>query len=366
MKQAILVEQNITEPKTLPANSSDAAGIEEVAETTPLAWSYVPLPANASHPVDVGASVFNEKKITSSIRLQKFPLPTISRRDLKKAKLQQRVDMQDTDGDGQLDSSSHGGNDISVDPKVFDPPISDKKHEIWNKKLHGICGSILAVMFTLLWGNQETTNNLLPVSSNDLANAPRNALTFIAFLGSALHIPLQQRAIILTVFGGILRHIIQNPISIPPYEFQGGIKTISFGEAIFVFSHVIAYISLFITAYIMSWTLIMGLPSGLLIFLAVLLTFAPFLLLPHLLRNASATGIQVACGGFNLPANGFTVVATFGFCLFFLLVVLLVLYTIWSFMYRKTPAARGQDAKVTDSLFSAGIDSTDLNPNDDD
>lgn len=227
--------------------------------------------------------------------------------------------------------------------------------------------AILTVFFALLdQGNQETTNNLLPVSSNDLANASleQNALTFIAFLGSALDIPLQQRAIILTVFCGILRHIIQNPISIPPYEFQGGITTISFGEAIFRFSHVIAYISLFITAYIMSWTLIMGLPSGLLIFLAVLLTFAPFLLLPHLLRSASATGVQVACGGFNLPANRFTAVATFGFCLFFLLVVLLVLYAIWSFMYRKTPAARDQDAKVTDSLSAAGIDSTDLNPND--
>jgi len=226
--------------------------------------------------------------------------------------------------------------------------------------------AILIVFFCSSYqGNRETTtNNLLPVSSNDSANAPlleKNALTFIAFLGSALHIPFQQRAIILTVFGGILRHVIQNPISVPPYEFQGGITTntpqsvLSLEEAIFVFSHEIAYTSLFITAYIMSWTLIMGLPSGLMIFLAVLLTFAPFLLLPHLLRNASATGVHVACGGLNLPANGFTVVATFGFCLFFVLVVLLVLYTIWSLMYRKTPAASGQDIEITDSLF-AGID----------
>ncbi|MCH84382.1 hypothetical protein A2U01_0005214, partial [Trifolium medium] len=207
----------------------------------------------------------------------------------------------------------------------------------------------------LLCANRE---NLLPVYSKD-SDSAHKVLTFKAFLASALHVPTQQRIGMLVFLFSLLQYITQNSTNTPPFESQSDV--LSFGEAISALTPQIAHTTLFIISYIMSWTLVLPLNPGLLIFLGVILIFAPFILLPYLVRNSSASGIHVACRGFNLSVIGFTGVVTFAFCLFFAAVVLTVLYVIWCFMYRMTPAS-SQDSEVTEDLSSLMLE--ELNAND--
>ncbi|GAU49478.1 hypothetical protein TSUD_181560 [Trifolium subterraneum] len=237
--------------------------------------------------------------------------------------------------------------------------------------------SILAEIVPLICANRETTNNLLPVSSNNSNNAPmlleQNFLTFKAFLGSALHIPTRQRIGILVFLSGLLHYVSQISTN-TLLESQS--DRVSIGEAISQLTPLIAHTTLFIISYIMSWTLVLPLNPGLLIFLGVILTYAPFLVYPYLVRHSSASGILVDCGVFNLSVIGFTGAVTFAFCLFFAAVVFTVLYTLWCFMYRMKPAsgqdskvtddmkpASGQDSKVTDALSSLVLEELNANDN---
>jgi hypothetical protein len=216
---------------------------------------------------------------------------------------------------------------------------------------------IVLISCFLLFPPQANRENLLPVYSKDLESAPK-VLTFKDFLGSALNVPIQQRIGILVFLFSLLQYVTQNSISTPPSQFDG---VLNFGEAIFALTPHIAHTTLFIISYIMAWTLVLPLNPGLLIFIGVILIFAPFLLLPYLVRHSSASGIHVACRGFNMSVIAFTGVVTFAFCIFFAAVALTVLYAIWCFMYRMKPAT-GQDFEITADLMFQMLE--ELNAND--
>jgi hypothetical protein len=84
-------------------------------------------------------------------------------------------------------------------------------------------------------------------------------------------------------------------------------------------------------------------------------------MLLYLVRHSYASGIHVACRGFDLSVIAFTSVVTFAFCIFFAAVALTVLYAIWCFMYRMKPAT-GQDFEITADLMSQMLE--ELNAND--
>jgi hypothetical protein len=218
---------------------------------------------------------------------------------------------------------------------------------------------IVLISCFLLFPPQANRENLLPVYSKDLESAPK-VLTFKDFLGSAFNVPTQQQRIGILVFlFSLLQYVTQNSISTPPSQFDG---VLNFGEAIFALTPQIAHTTLFIISYIMAWALVLPLNPGLLIFLGVILIFAPFLLLPYMVRYSSASDIHVACRGFNMSVIAFTGIVTFAFCIIFAAVALTMLYAIWCFMYRMKPAT-GQDFEVTANLMSQMLE--ELNANDD-
>ncbi|KAK2351797.1 putative calcium-binding protein CML19 [Trifolium repens] len=98
--------------------------------------------------------------------------------------------------------------------------------------------------------------------------------------------------------------------------------------------------------------LVLPLVPGTQIFLVLLLLSAPLLYFPELMHRASASGVEVACGGsFTLPLIGFTTLAAISICLIFVVLALLVVYLSWRFIHGRIPT-RGQDIEVNFDDFS--------------
>jgi hypothetical protein len=213
----------------------------------------------------------------------------------------------------------------------------------------------LILFLAPLQANGET-NDVLPVSSNNLADAPleQKAFTLKNFLRSVLSISPREHGFLLTLFGYILSYFTKNSTT-PFDQSQPEITTnstplslVSFREAIFGYSPEIAQITAFMICYLINWILVVPLALRLRLFLIPLLFYVPFLYFPDLLRKASALRVHVACGGsFNqLPLIAFVTSVAFGITLVFVLVTLLVLYV--RLLHGKTPTISTQDEVVLD------------------
>jgi hypothetical protein len=198
----------------------------------------------------------------------------------------------------------------------------------------------------------------MPVSRKDLKNiALEQKLLFCTTIGKVLDISPQQHWMLLMLFGSILSYLTKN--STTSFEFQFGKTTktphllLSFKEAFSAFSPEMAHITVFMLCYILSWMLVLPLEPRTQIFLVLLLLSAPLLYFPELMHRASASGVEVACGGsFTLPLIGFTTLAAIGICLIFGLLALLVVYLSWRFIHGRIPT-RGQDMEVNFDDFSS-------------
>jgi len=203
------------------------------------------------------------------------------------------------------------------------------------------------------------TNDVLPVSSNNLPDALVEQKTFTLknFFSSVLAISPHEHGFLLTLFGYFLSYFTKNSTT-PFDQSQSEITTnntphslVGFREAIFGYSPEIAHITAFMICYLISWILVVPLALRLRLFLIPLLFYVPFLYFPDLLRKASALRVHVACGGsFNqLPLIAFVTSVAFGITLVFVLVTLLVLYV--RLFHGKTPTRSTQDEVILDEDY---------------
>ncbi|KAJ1443636.1 hypothetical protein SESBI_00223 [Sesbania bispinosa] len=81
---------------------------------------------------------------------------------------------------------------------------------------------------------------------------------------------------------------------------------------------------------------------------------APLYYFPELWRNASAYGVDVACGSFKPPIFWFATLGALGLFLFCGLLTLLMVYFSWRFIYKGSP--RVKEIEVSVDGFSEILD----------
>lgn len=208
------------------------------------------------------------------------------------------------------------------------------------------------IFHAFLQGNRE---NVLPLSWKDLRASSLTKNDFIRYTrDSVVNIPPKYHGALLILCGSFLGY--QAKSTTAPFEFRFKYSTnapqslvLPFGEAFKAFFPEMTQIAKFMLCYFLTLMLVVPLQPGLQIFCMLLLISAPLFYFPELVRKASVSGVDVACGGtFKLPLIGFATLGAVGLSLICGLVTLLMVYLSWRFLYKGKSRVRGIEVSLDD------------------
>lgn len=287
------------EPSIIPASSSDATEIEEVAETTPT--PPVSGTGSENRTAILKMVIFNMMQVLDLF----YPKKKKLRRTWKLASFQ-RLSFTKANIVESLGTDANG-------------PFVDARQM-----------------------QKRRRTNVLPLSSKDLPNTNTpiqqkalNSKSFLSFAFQSVHdmSPRDYRFILMTCVG-LLGYHARNSTT-PFDEIHSGKTTntpqslISPGKAFFDYSKVIAHMTTFILCYILTCILGWQLRPGAQMILAIVLFTTPLIYFPDQIQQASALEVHVACGTFKLPLIGFTTLAAVGCSFLCGSLVMYVAYRKW-------------------------------------
>ncbi|KAJ1443634.1 hypothetical protein SESBI_00221 [Sesbania bispinosa] len=224
-----------------------------------------------------------------------------------------------------------------------------------NRSKHNRCPPIIKLKrISWVLEEKEMENNALPVSSRDLENANSDFTFRALFLQIACWclygIPRKYDRALLFLCGSYLISYHGKNLTFD-FEKKSSTNTVlSVVDAFVSFFPEIGHITKFMLSYFLTLMLVFPVEPGVQIFFLLLLISAPLSYFPELARNASASGVDVACGSFKLPLFWFATLGALGLSLFCGLLILLMVYCSWKAGWRFIKPKIKEDGVSLDAL----------------